>query len=909
MQNNYQQDPIEYQQDLARALCQEIDLANLPFNDWFNCITALKSLGFSMDEVRQMCVGSDKYDAKKFNSQWNAAHGNFDISAIVGKAKIYAPNFNYSEFKKQWYKNNPQYDTRKFNGVGKPARKPPTTAALMNAPKKENVEENLIFQQKYLEYTQADIEQSRGKLRDFLNTCKENKFRGLTIETLEYFGVGYIENWINPKIRALIAINEYKEKNGTPKNPPPPSRRIIIPSGNHYNAVALPDDRKPISKKYWKMHAGEKITFGLKTLNTANTETIFATEGEIDAISIWQALKNIVKTNFKNLGFIANLSLSATKWYNDLDNLFASRSEKPTVIWIGDGDHRDEDKKHRQELLKRGYPTFVKYFTDENKKCDANDVLQQEGDFGLFNKIQPFWSYAETNLDSVKNEISNIQSELQAAAEKERAEKEKIEYEKKVNQLLYLPQTDLDNARRIEIMFGDVIRYNTTTELWGFYENGVWKFETSSNSALYPYTAEIAKIIKDNTPELQTQNFTKNADGSIDADADFVPPTDEEKKKVEIIENLQRSWRKTKHQRNAIEMVKGVRQMLIAQKELDAHPNLINCKNGVVVDLKTGKYCPASPTFYLTQQAGANYIYDWKENYDHKVEKFLREVQPNNDFRNCLLMWLAYSLTGEVNEEKFLFIKGRGGNGKGTLTKILLKMFGDYGCSFPIGGILYRKNHDANAATTAFNILENKRAAFGEEIPPNAKTDPSQIKILTGGDNLPTRKLYKGYGAFSPTWKITFSGNNDLQFPDANDYGIKRRLIVIPFEQDFTKNPNTSLKNELMEQSAIDYLFNKLVRLAPVWYKDGLIIPNAVKEVADDYLKAQDFIADFIDEYCERRPDSVISRKEFVERLREVYPRETPPNNQTLKEMLEKIDGVSYTRRNKGNFLKGIDWK
>ena len=218
--------------------------------------------------------------------------------------------------------------------------------------------------------------------------------------------------------------------------------------------------------------------------------------------------------------------------------------------------------------------------------------------------------------------------------------------------MLYLPQTDLDNARRIELMFGDVIRYNTTTELWGFYENGVWKFETSSNSALYPYTAEIAKIIKDNTPELR----------SIDADADFVPPTDEEKKKVEMIENLQRSWRKTKHQRNAIEMVKGLRSMLLQQTDLDAHPNLINCKNDIVVDLKTGKYYPASPTFYLTQQAGANYISDWKENHDHKVEKFLREILPNDDFRNCLLMWLAYNLTGEVNEEKFLFIKGRGGN-------------------------------------------------------------------------------------------------------------------------------------------------------------------------------------------------------------------------------------------------------
>ena len=226
--------------------------------------------------------------------------------------------------------------------------------------------------------------------------------------------------------------------------------------------------------------------------------------------------------------------------------------------------------------------------------------------------------------------------------------------------------------------------------------------------------------------------------------------------------------------------------------------------------------------------------------------------------------------------------------------------------------VVFLLDHDANAATTAFNILENKRAAFGEEIPPNAKTDPSQIKILTGGDNLPTRKLYKGYGAFSPTWKITFSGNNDLQFPDANDYGLKRRLIVIPFTQDFTQNPNTNLKSELMEQSAIDYLFNKLVRLAPVWYKDGLIIPNAVKEVADDYLKSQDFIADFIDEYCERRPDNVISRKEFVKRLREVYPRETPYNQQTLTEMLKKIDGVEYKRIG-GNYkligiAKGENW-
>ena len=874
----YDDNPLEYQQDLARALCQAMDFKNLNWGDWFPVLTALKSLGFSENEVMQMCEGSDKFNPSEFKSQWNSANGNYTIETIIGKAKIYAPTFDIGEFKKQWYKDNPQFSNNNYSG-NNPARKvqPTKTPA---APMKEEsqkeeikqIENSPDFKQRYLELIQADINKSRGNLRDFINTCKEMKFRGLTFSTCENFDCGYIDNWTHPLTRAKIEFDIYKdEKTGKPKNPPPTSRRFIIPTidGNHYNAVALPEDRKNIPESLCKIHAGEKPTFGVQTL-TIETEIIFACESEIDCMSIWQAYKNFLPTNIKALGFIASLGISATKWRDDLDNFFASRAEKPIVIWVSDSDHKDKDAEILQDLLKRGFPAFVLYFSDENKKYDANEVLTQEGEDALLNKLHTFLQNAENNLDAVK-------AEIKALAEKAREEE-------KIKKLLELPLTDLDNARRIELMFSDIIRFNTTSENWGFYHDNIWTFETSANSALYPYTAEITGIIAKNVTDAENKNTKFNKD-------------------------LLRSWCKIKTQRNAIEMVKGIRQMLITQKDLDAHHNLINCKNGVVVDLKTGKYYPASPTFYLTQQAGANYNPQWKEDKNHTVEKFLRDILPIEDYREFLLMWLAYSLTGEVNEEKFAFIKGLGGNGKGTLTKVALKMAGDYGCSFPIGGILARKNYDANAATTAINILENKRLAFGEEIPPNAKTDPAQIKILTGGDIVPARKNYSEYRNVNPTWKITFSGNNDLQFPDANDYGIKRRLVVIPFQQDFTLNPNLKLKEELLEQENIDYLFNKLVRLAVAWYKNGLYIPQTLKTVADDYLKAQDFIADFIDEYCERRAEGVISRKDFVEKLREVYSRETPTNNQTLKEMLGKIDGVEYTRDENGKILKGIVWR
>ena len=85
----------------------------------------------------------------------------------------------------------------------------------------------------FLQLVHNDIQDAQFHLQDL----PKDQRRGLSPQTMTHFGFGFLEQWIHPNFRL-------EGKWVTP------TRRIIIPSDNHYNAVALPDDRKRIEKKY-----------------------------------------------------------------------------------------------------------------------------------------------------------------------------------------------------------------------------------------------------------------------------------------------------------------------------------------------------------------------------------------------------------------------------------------------------------------------------------------------------------------------------------------------------------------------------------------------------------------------------------------------------------------------------------
>lgn len=227
------------------------------------------------------------------------------------------------------------------------------------------------------------IEDVIAKSIELLELLPVEDRRGLTLETLKYFRCGYLPVWIHPKI--LMEDN--------PKNVQP-TRRLIIPiSIRHYIAVALNSDRSNIKKDYWKMKAKtDDYTgfFGSQTIK-ANTEYIFVYEGEIDAMTAWQAdqpnifLKSsmnifgvesavdmetgeiISADNLKTNGFIATGSVSVKSWVKALDCICRHYGIKPRIIILFDNDDagRTNAPKRQQELMQLGYSTIVKFISNK----------------------------------------------------------------------------------------------------------------------------------------------------------------------------------------------------------------------------------------------------------------------------------------------------------------------------------------------------------------------------------------------------------------------------------------------------------------------------------------------------------------------------------------------------------------
>lgn len=134
------------------------------------------------------------------------------------------------------------------------------------------------------QYTQSDIHNTAYTMQQgeaepdytsfFLQAnrdiAKTSYHRGLTLETLNRFKLGYVESWTHPK---------------APQAPPSP--RLIIPTSKHsYLARDTRADLTPQQAQYAKSKVGKVRIFNSRAIETA-TSPLFIVEGEIDAMSIY----------------------------------------------------------------------------------------------------------------------------------------------------------------------------------------------------------------------------------------------------------------------------------------------------------------------------------------------------------------------------------------------------------------------------------------------------------------------------------------------------------------------------------------------------------------------------------------------------------------------------------------------
>ena len=291
--------------------------------------------------------------------------------------------------------------------------------------------------------------------------------------------------------------------------------------------------------------------------------------------------------------------------------------------------------------------------------------------------------------------------------------------------------------------------------------------------------------------------------------------------------------------------------------DFDRNKNILPFDN-CLYDLKDHKFRIIKPNDYVSMTTG----YNWTEPKIEDIElakDLLLKIQPNKDYRNCLLDILCSGLNGLVTQS-FIFYTGGGANGKSTINDIMLAGMGKFGAVFNAGVLCsIIKSGGANSDVANMHL---KRYLIGKEPPEKLTYCKSTIKDLTGGKIVNARNLYSPNDQTEINGTFGCESNNNPLFDGSITYAEVRRVKLIKFKSRFTMDEN-EVNNEKFIFKANDFYvqdeFHQKIKFAfltllfehnKLIFKGQITIPACVKQDTNELLlKANEFLVWFDSEF------------------------------------------------------------
>lgn len=204
---------------------------------------------------------------------------------------------------------------------------------------------------------------------------------------------------------------------------------------------------------------------------------------------------------------------------------------------------------------------------------------------------------------------------------------------------------------------------------------------------------------------------------------------------------------------------------------------------------------------------------------------------------------------GKVYQEHMIIAYGDGANGKSTFWNTIARVLGSY--SGKISAEVLTVGNKRNAKPEMAE-LKGKRLIIASEMEEGMRLNTAMVKQLCSTDDIEAEKKYEQPFHFTPTHTLVLYTNH-LPRVGANDEGIWRRLIVIPFDAKITG------KSDIKNYS--DYLFENAGEAILKWVLEGAAeairhefkwkLPTVVQEAINEYREQNDWFNQFVEDCCE----------------------------------------------------------
>lgn len=318
-------------------------------------------------------------------------------------------------------------------------------------------------------------------------------------------------------------------------------------------------------------------------------------------------------------------------------------------------------------------------------------------------------------------------------------------------------------------------------------------------------------------------------------------------------------------------IMKDARDVLpIAASKFDADPYLINCQNGTY-DLHDCTFHEHNWHDFLTMQT--NFRHTVRRDVKcERWEQFIMEVCSGDaDKADYLQRALGYSMLGLSNEECMFILWGKTTrNGKSTLLNTIEHMLGDYAKVAPVGLICRDRSGSGvggggvESASPTLAGLKGKRFVTMAESNEYGKLDEEKIKQMTGGEEITARGLYEAASTYMPQFTLWLSCND---LPAVTDHSLfaSERIRVVEFARHFTQQEQDKhLKEEFMEQDAMQGIFMWMIRGYKKYKARGLEMSPGMRKVVAQYEKDNDVVEMFLEANCVKVGDGTGSVKTKV---------------------------------------------
>ena len=204
---------------------------------------------------------------------------------------------------------------------------------------------------------------------------------------------------------------------------------------------------------------------------------------------------------------------------------------------------------------------------------------------------------------------------------------------------------------------------------------------------------------------------------------------------------------------------------------------------------------------------------------------------------------------GKVYQEFMIIAYGGGANGKSTFWNTIFRVMGDYAGKLSAEALTMNCKRNIKPEMAE---LKGRRLIISSEMEEGMRLNTATVKQLCSTDEIQAEKKYKAPFHFVPSHTLVLYTNH-LPKVGANDDGIWRRLIVIPFNAKITGD--SDIKNYA------DYLYEHAGSFIMSWIIEGakkacdmdfkVKIPKVVEDAIEAYREDNDWMGHFLADCCD----------------------------------------------------------